>query len=48
MQALLTARQHMDSSKGPYAILVKRQTFLPYKLKSQSLNEYGTFDNGRV
>lgn len=32
-QALSTAKQHMDSVKAPYALLVKRQTFLPYKLK---------------
>lgn len=31
-QALATAKQFMDSSKGPYCLLVKRQTFLPYKL----------------
>jgi phosphonopyruvate decarboxylase len=32
-QALLTAKQHMDNAKGPYCLLVKRQTFLPFKLK---------------
>ncbi|KAL5006397.1 hypothetical protein ScPMuIL_015203 [Solemya velum] len=31
-QALQTAKHYMDSTKGPYAFLVKRQTFLPYKL----------------
>ena len=32
-QALLTAKQYMENAKGPYCLLVKRQTFLPYKLK---------------
>ena len=32
-QALATAKQYMDNAKGPYGLLVKRQTFLPYKLK---------------
>jgi phosphonopyruvate decarboxylase len=32
-QALATARQYLDNAKGPYCLLVKRQTFLPYKLK---------------
>lgn len=31
-QALATAKQYMDNAKGPYCLLVKRQTFLPYKL----------------
>ncbi|XP_065051173.1 phosphonopyruvate decarboxylase-like [Rhopilema esculentum] len=31
-QALYTARKHMEVSKGPYCLLVRRQTFLPYKL----------------
>ncbi len=31
-QALKTAKQHMESAKGPYCLLVRRQTFLPYKL----------------
>ncbi|GAB1607510.1 uncharacterized protein LOC115230803 [Argonauta hians] len=34
-QALKTARHYMQSSKGPYCLLVKRQTFLPYKLKKK-------------
>lgn len=32
-QALLTAKQYMDNGKGPYCLLVKRQTFLPFKLE---------------
>lgn len=32
-QALATAKHHMDTVKGPYCLLVKRQTFLPYKMK---------------
>ncbi|CAF1390673.1 unnamed protein product [Rotaria sordida] len=31
-QALETARHYMKTTKGPYALLVKRETFLPYKL----------------
>ena len=31
-QALQSARHYMDLTKGPYALLVKRQTFMPYKL----------------
>ncbi len=32
-QALLTAKQYMDNAKGPYCLLVKRQTFLPFKMQ---------------
>ncbi|XP_047124492.1 phosphonopyruvate decarboxylase isoform X1 [Hydra vulgaris] len=32
-QVLYSARKHMEVSKGPYCLLVKRQTFLPYKMK---------------
>ena len=35
-QALATAKQYMDNAKGPYGLLVRRQTFLPYKLKKSS------------
>jgi len=31
-QTLYTARKHMEVTKGPYCLLVKRQTFLPYKM----------------
>ena len=31
-QALKIARHHMDTTKSPYCLLVKRQTFLPYKM----------------
>lgn len=34
-QALKTARHYMESSKGPYCLLVKRQTFLPYRMKKK-------------
>lgn len=34
-QALKTACHYMKSSKGPYCLLVKRQTFLPYSLKKK-------------
>jgi hypothetical protein len=32
-QAIATAKQYMENTKGPFCLLVKRQTFLPYKLK---------------
>ncbi|XP_014677483.1 PREDICTED: phosphonopyruvate decarboxylase-like [Priapulus caudatus] len=35
VQALEMARQHMISAKGPYCLLVKRQTFLPFRLQRQ-------------
>ncbi|CAF1444507.1 unnamed protein product [Rotaria sordida] len=31
-QAVETARHYMKTTKGPYALLVKRETFLPYTL----------------
>lgn len=31
-QALETAKRYMETARGPYALLVKRQTFLPYSL----------------
>ena len=34
-QVLYNARTHMEVSKGPYCLLVKRQTFLPYKLTAE-------------
>ncbi|XP_069132586.1 phosphonopyruvate decarboxylase-like isoform X1 [Argopecten irradians] len=34
-QALQTAQHYMDKTRGPYAFLVKRQTFLPYKLPQE-------------
>jgi hypothetical protein len=39
-QALETAKRYMETARGPYALLVKRQTFLPYSLpKTSSENE---------
>ncbi|CAF2560077.1 unnamed protein product [Rotaria sp. Silwood2] len=35
-QALETAKRYMETAKGPYALLVKRQTFLPYSLPKRS------------
>lgn len=50
-QALYTARKHMEVSRGPYCLLVKRQTFLPYKLNKSDnvfhtmpLNREGAID----
>ncbi|KAJ9579328.1 hypothetical protein L9F63_024564, partial [Diploptera punctata] len=34
-KTLNTAKQYMDKHTSPYALLVKRQTFLPYKLSKQ-------------
>lgn len=34
-QVLASARHYLDVSKGPYCLLVRRQTFLPYKLKKK-------------
>lgn len=38
-EAIATAVHYMQSRKGPYALLVKRQTFTPYKLKNVAPNE---------
>nr|XP_022308880.1 uncharacterized protein LOC111114715 isoform X3 [Crassostrea virginica] len=38
-QALLTAKHYMEKSSAPYAFLVKRQTFAPYKLKKRPTPE---------
>lgn len=34
-QVLASARHYLNTSKGPYCLLVRRQTFLPYKLKKK-------------
>ncbi|KAM7449859.1 hypothetical protein ABFA07_002238 [Porites harrisoni] len=34
-QALYVARKHMETSKGPYCLLVRRQNFIPYKLEKE-------------
>lgn len=36
-QALYTAKKHMEKTQSPYALLVKRQTFTPYKMQRQSV-----------
>jgi hypothetical protein len=38
-QALLTAKQHMKKANSPYALLVKRQIFSPYKLPENASPE---------
>lgn len=38
-QALATANHHLNTVKGPYCLLVKRQTFLPFKMKGLELKE---------
>ncbi|XP_069694195.1 phosphonopyruvate decarboxylase-like isoform X2 [Periplaneta americana] len=35
-KTLSTAKQYMDSHSSPYALLVKRQTFLPYKIPKRN------------
>ncbi|KAK3102583.1 hypothetical protein FSP39_012354 [Pinctada imbricata] len=39
-QALLHAKHYMEKSNGPYALLVKRQTFAPYKFKREPEIEF--------
>jgi hypothetical protein len=34
-QVLTTAKQYMEHTKGPYCLLVKRQTFLPHRLNEK-------------
>jgi phosphonopyruvate decarboxylase len=36
-QALYTAKKHMERTQTPYALLVKRQTFTPYKMQKKSI-----------
>ena len=38
-QALASAKHHMETANGPYCLLVKRQTFLPYKMKKLVFDE---------
>ncbi|KAL3842621.1 hypothetical protein ACJMK2_020614 [Sinanodonta woodiana] len=39
-QSVQSAKHYMDLSKGPFAFLVKRQTFLPYKLKKDKTLDF--------
>ncbi|XP_046397276.1 phosphonopyruvate decarboxylase-like [Ischnura elegans] len=45
-QALATAKYHLGNSRSAYALLVKRQTFLPYKAKRN--NAVGSHGSGAV
>jgi len=36
-QALYTAKKHMERTQTPYALLVKRQTFTPYKMQKKTI-----------
>ncbi|OXA58620.1 Phosphonopyruvate decarboxylase [Folsomia candida] len=36
-QALYTAKKHMERTQTPYALLVKRQTFTPYKMQRKTI-----------
>ncbi len=38
-QVLTVANHHMKTAKGPYCLLVKRQTFLPFKMKKLEFRE---------
>ena len=35
LQALGVARKHMETIKGPYCLLVRRQNFLPYTIDKE-------------
>lgn len=37
-QALASAKHYLDVSKGPYCLLIRRQTFLPYNMKRKQPN----------
>ncbi|XP_033752776.1 phosphonopyruvate decarboxylase-like [Pecten maximus] len=39
-QALQTAQHYMEKTRGPYAFLVKRQTFLPCKLPQEETPDF--------
>ncbi|CAD5126187.1 DgyrCDS14358 [Dimorphilus gyrociliatus] len=43
-----TACHHMVTTKSPYCLLVKRQTFLPYQLKSKKKNESAVLNREEV
>lgn len=40
-QALYTAKKHLEKTGTPYALLVKRQTFTPYKMKKATILDDG-------
>lgn len=39
-EAVESARSYLEKRPGPYALLVKRQTFTPYKMKSKAPDQY--------
>jgi len=39
-ESLDTAKHYLNSRKAPYALLIKRQTFTPYKLENTVENKY--------
>lgn len=39
-EAIKSARSHMETRKSPYVLLIKRQTFTPYKLKTLDPDNY--------
>jgi len=47
-QALYTAKKHLERSHTPYALLVKRQTFTPYKRKIVAPGENKTQPETRM
>ena len=36
-QALYTAKKHLEKTGTPYGLLVKRQTFTPYKMQKKGI-----------
>ncbi len=34
---MYTAKKHMEKTQTPYALLVKRQTFTPYKMQKKTI-----------
>lgn len=44
----MTAKHYMEKSNAPYAFLVKRQTFAPYKLKKGPAPEEYVYYFSRV
>ncbi|CAG7786920.1 unnamed protein product, partial [Allacma fusca] len=38
-QALYTAKKHLERAQAPYALLVKRQTFTPYKIQRKIFSD---------
>jgi len=46
--AILSASHYLEKRQGPYALLVKRQTFTPYKMKNIEPNQYEVSREGAL